>query len=314
MTLVDTPVFLVGSERSGTTLLRLMLDHHPAIAFNAESEFIVTQISDDGAYPEIGRYREWLKNDRVFKLHCFGIDERLDFVGLVNDFLNQKKSRDNKNMVGATVHYQFRKLGKIWPRAKYIYLYRDGRDVANSIVRMGWAGNVYVAADWWLEAEKEWDKLRHALGNNDWIEVRYEDLIASNTPQLERICAFLGVEYSEKMFDYVKNTTYRAPDASLIYQWKTGMRKEEVQQLEEKLGDRLSSRGYELSGHPRIPVPWLTRKYLYLQSKVNAFLFRLDRYGAALTFQETLSRRLGLNQVHRKAVSRINRIDNACLK
>ena len=37
----ETPVFLIGSERSGTTLLRLMLDHHPNIAFNLESDFLV---------------------------------------------------------------------------------------------------------------------------------------------------------------------------------------------------------------------------------------------------------------------------------
>lgn len=314
MTLVNTPVFLVGSERSGTTLLRLMLDHHPRIAFSGESEYIVTQISDDGAYPEIGRYHEWLRNNRIFQGSRFSIDERLHFVGLVNDFLNQKRSRDNKQIVGATVHYQFRKLGKIWPRAKYIYLYRDGRDVANSIMRMGWAGNVYVAADWWLEAEKEWDELRHVLGDNNSIEVRYEDLIANSRPPLERICTFLGVEYSERMFDYVGSSTYGAPDVSLIYQWKTGMRKVEVQQLEGKLGDRLLSRGYELSRYPRISVPWPTRKYLYLQSRVNAFLWRIRRYGAVLTFQETLSRRLGLKQIHQNAVGRINRIVNANLK
>ena len=314
MTLADVRVFLVGSERSGTTLLRLLLDHHPRIAFNGESEYVVTQISVDGAFPEIERYREWLRNDRIFQGSRFSIDEGLDFVALVNDFLNQKRARDNKEIVGATVHYQFRKLGRIWPRAKYIYLYRDGRDVANSVMRMGWAGNVYVAADWWLEAEREWDELRAALGHDDWIEVRFEDLVASTRPQLERICSFLGVAYSERMFDYARTSSYRAPDVGLNYRWKTGMRKADVQRLEAKLGGRLSGRGYELSGYPRIPVPALTRKYLYLQSRLSAFLFRLGRYGIALTFQETLSRRLGWNQAHVKAISRINQIVNANLK
>ena len=146
------------------------------------------------------------------------------------------------------------------------------------------------------------------IGDDDWLEVRYEDLFASTRPQLKRICTFLGVEYIERMFDYVRSSTYQAPDVSLSYQWKTGMRKVAVQQLEKKLGDGLLSRGYELSSHPRISVPELTRKCLYLQSRVNAFLFRLGRYGTALTFQETLSRRFGLKRIHRKAVSRINRI------
>ena len=45
------PVFLVGSERSGTTLLRLMLDHHPAIAFDKEADYMVTMVSDAGVLP-----------------------------------------------------------------------------------------------------------------------------------------------------------------------------------------------------------------------------------------------------------------------
>lgn len=291
-----------------------MLDHHPAIAFNAESEFIVTQISDDGTYPEIQRYREWLRNDRVFQLHRFSVDERLDFVELVNDFLNQKRLRDNKDIVGATVHFQFRKLRRIWPQAKYVYLYRDGRDVASSIVRMGWAGNVYVAADWWLEAEKEWKELHPALDRANWIEVRYEDLVANSMVQLGRICTFLGTEYSDKMFDYSKTSTYGPPDVSLIAQWKKGMRRVDVQRLEDKVGDRLSSRGYELSGYPRTPVPWVARKWLYLHSRVNAFCFRIRRFGAALTLLETVSRRLGLKDFHQKAMRRIDRIINANLK
>ena len=313
-TLVDTPFFLVGSERSGTTLLRLMLDHHPRIAFNGESELIVAQIADDGTYPKIERYREWLRNDRIFQGSRFSIDEGLDFVGLVNDFLNQKRSRDNKEIVGATVHIKFRKLRRIWPRAKYIYLYRDGRDVTDSVMRMGWAGNVYVAADWWLEAEKEWEGLRDTLNDDDWIEIRYEDLVANTQAEMERFCAFFGVEYSEKMFDYARNSTYGAPDASLMYQWKTRMRKVDVQRLEEKLGDRLLRRGYALSGHPRISVPRLTRKCLYLHSRVNAYLFRIRRFGAVLTLQETLSRGLGLKQAHQRAMTRINRVINANLK
>jgi hypothetical protein len=291
-----------------------MLDHHPRVAFKYESEYLVMQISDDGVHPEIGRYHEWLKNNRAFESSGLSIDEKLDFVALVNDFLIQQKSRDNKDIVGTTIHYQFCKLVWIWPRAKYIYLYRDGRDVANSVMRMGWAGNVYVAADWWLDAEKEWVEVRQTLDDNMWIEVCYEELIRNARPELERICTFLGVEYSEKMFDYVKSSTYRAPDVSMIYQWKTGMRKIDVQRLEEKLGDRLLNRGYELSGYPRISVVALLRKYLYLQSRVSTFLFRLRRYGIALTLQETLSRRFGLNKFHRNAISKKDRIDKAYLK
>jgi hypothetical protein len=291
-----------------------MLDHHPRIAFNGESEYIVAQISDQGAFPETARYRQWLERDRIFQGSRFSVDARLDFVALVNDFLSQKRLRDGKEIVGATVHWHFRRLHSVWPRAKYIYLYRDGRDVAHSVMRMGWAGNVYVAADRWLAAETEWDALRTALHPDRWIELRYENLVADARAELQRVCAFLGVEYSDKMFDYVNTSTYAAPDSRLNHQWKTGMRIADVQRLEAKLGGRLLSRGYELSGHPQIPVAALARRYLYLHSRTRAFLFRLRRYGVALTFQEMLARRFGLDGVHRRAVSRINQIVDANLK
>lgn len=314
MPLVDSPVFLVGSQRSGTTLLRLMLDHHPRIAFNLESEYLVRQVSDDGKHPDMAQYRAWLREDRMFQHSRFSVDERLDFLGLVNDFLGQKRARDNKEIVGATVHVQFRKLHRIWPHARYVHIYRDGRDVANSTMRMGWAGNLYVAADMWLAAENEWDALRALLPRDAWCEVRYEDLIVSPERELKRICGFLGVEFSERMFDYASKTTYALPDVKLNYQWKAGMPRREVQRLEAKTADRLSSRGYELSGYPRVSVPLLMRRWLYLQSRAGAFLFRLQRYGTVLTLREMLSRRLCLRKIHENAKRDMDLITDASMK
>lgn len=311
---VERPAFLVGSERSGTTLLRLMLDHHPSIAFNLESEYFVSRIGDTGAFPDARRFCEWLETDRVFRHSRFRINQDLGFTELLDDFLEQKRTRDGKRLVGATVHLHFSRLHRIWPKAKYIYLYRDGRDVANSVMRMGWAGNSYVAADWWLNAEREWCALRSALDPANWIEVRYEKLVADTVCELERICAFLGVGYSEKMFDYVRTSTYSAPDPTLNSQWKKGMRPLDLQRLEAKLGDALARRGYELSGLPRIQVSAIARRFLRLHSRLGGFLHRIRRFGLALTLLETVSRRFGLTRLHRRAIAKIDDIVDANLK
>src|SRR5690606_8737994 len=73
------PTFLVGAERSGTTLLRLMLDHHPQIAWCSEFEYAVDQMRDDAdpPWPEIRRYRTYLATHRIFRAHGFRVDERL---------------------------------------------------------------------------------------------------------------------------------------------------------------------------------------------------------------------------------------------
>jgi hypothetical protein len=310
----DSPVFLVGSERSGTTLLRLMLDHHPDIAFNLESDFMVNQISDDGVFPDINDYCEFLRNDRVFQHSHFGIKDKLDFVAMVNDFLEQKKTRDGKTIVGATIHYQFSKIGRIWPNARYVYLFRDGRDVANSVVGMGWAGNVYVAADWWIAAEMEWDRYRKTIPEGSWIEVRYEALIANPREQLTRICRFLGVDYSGRIFDYAKNSSYGMPDIALNYQWKKRMGKRDVQKLEAKIGDRLLSRGYELSEYPSITISNIEKRYLALHSRIGAFVYRIRMYGAILVIREMIARRLGLKRQHRRISHLFDKVTNENLK
>ncbi len=312
--LIDEPVFLVGSERSGTTLLRLMLDHHPELALNLESEYMVTGIADDGTFPDMAAYREFLASSRVFGHSHFAIDDRLGFKELLNDFLNQKRLRDGKSRVGATVHYQFRKLGLVWLDAKYIYLYRDGRDVANSVMKMGWAGNLYCAADAWLEAETEWEELKRSLADERWLEVRFEQLTADPRHELQRVCRFLGVSYSERMFDYVHRSSYQMPDSSMNYQWKAKLKDSDIQLLEAKLGEALQQRGYGLSGLQPIAVGGCRRTLLKLDSRCRTYLFRLRRYGLLLSLGETLSRRLGFNDSHKRLVRAISAIDDAYLR
>lgn len=310
----DSPVFLVGSERSGTTLLRLMLDQHPDIAFNLESEFLVTQISDDGEFPDIGSYLEFLRNDRVFQHSDFVIKDNLDYVSLVKDFLEQKRIRDGKAIVGATIHHQFRRISRIWPTAKYIYIFRDGRDVANSIVGMGWAGNAYIAADWWLEAESEWERCRQIIPDGSWIEVRYEEIIAKPREQLNRICQFLGVDYSDRIFDYVGRSSYVMPDVALNYKWKRTMGKKDVQRLESKIGDRLQSRGYELSGYPSITLSSIGKLGLAWHSRVGTLVYRIRMYGAILVIREMIARRFGLKGQHKRLRQMIDSVIDANLK
>lgn len=309
----NLPIFLVGSVRSGTTLLRLMLDHHPDVAFNLESEYLVTQIADDGTFPNVQDYKEFLLADRVFQHSEFEIKDNLSFVDIVRDFLDQKKKRDGKSFVGATVHNAFSKLSLIWPEAKYIYIYRDGRDVANSIVQMGWAGNSYVAADDWLEIEKEWDTLRKTLPDSAWLEIKYEELTSDPKKQLTKICEFIGTSFSEKMFDYVHHSRYKFPDSAFNYQWKKNSPKN-IRLMEKKLADRLVARGYEISNYSKINLSEIEKKILYFHSRVKCFYFRLKHYGVALVLLEAFTRRLSLEKINQKLNQRIDQVIDLNLK
>lgn len=303
---LDEPIFLIGAERSGSTLLRLILDHHPDLALNLESDFLVTQISASGEFPDMAAYRAWLLQDRVFRHSHFLVDENLDYAALVNDFLHQK--RGGKRFVGATVHHEFGKLRHIWPNAKYVYLYRDGRDVSSSIVKMGWSGNTYVAADRWLKAERDWDELRGHLPEDRWIEVSYFTLINDVEIELKRVCDFIGIEFSNAMFDYALSTTYSRPDKQYCDQWKTRADTTSLRLLEGKIGERLRKRGHELSGLPPIRVGRFGDLLLRLHSRFGTMRHSIETFGLGLTMQERLARRLGMKSMHAEATRRIDQI------
>ena len=58
------------------------------------------------------------------------------------------------------------RLTRIWPDARFIHLVRDPRDVARSVIPMGWAGNTWVGVERWMEAERLWDRVRSSLPNS----------------------------------------------------------------------------------------------------------------------------------------------------
>lgn len=311
---LETPVFLIGSERSGTTLLRLMLDHHPDIAFNLESEFLVSEISPAGIFPDVSDYRRKLAEDRVFRHSGFELRDDLDFRALLNDFLRQKLERDRKRVIGATVHYGFTKLQYLWPRAKYIYLLRDGRDVACSVVEMGWAGNVFVGAKWWLEAEREWAEYQKSLSCDRWIEVRYEDLIRDSEAQLRRICDLIGVKFSERMFDYTESSSYSLPNPAQSLKWRRKVSPKDLQLLEARIGFQLAKRGYGLSCAAPLQVAEGLERQLQWRSRMGVAIRKVRMFGFWLFTVEFISRRLGLRTVHSRARRAINAIVDQNLK
>ncbi len=304
---IESPIFLVGAERSGTTLLRLMLDHHPRVAFQMEFEYVVDRI-ENGQFPDVAEYADWLRHNFVFQAVDFKIDESLNYSDLVNSFLEQK--RGEKAIVGATIHRHFRRVLEVWPEARFIYLQRDGRDVARSAMNMGWAGNVYHAADGWLEAVHEWEATVEVVPEERRLETRYETLVSDPKGEGTRICEWIGVEYDEAMYDYTKESHYRAPDAKLAYQWKHKLSVRDLQLIEARIAEKLVERGYELSGHPPITVSVMKDRQLDFESRFKRYQKRLQRYGLANTLGETLTRRLGMESSNRSYLQKLYAIDH----
>lgn len=311
---IKEPFFLVGAERSGTTLLRLMLDSHPQLAWCSEFEFAVQRLPEEGGWPAMEDYHAWLPMIRVFRHTGFTVNPSLSYPELMNSFLHQCKDRAGKEKVGATVHYDFHKLPRIWPDAKYIHILRDGRDVARSCIGMGWAGNVYTGADIWIEAEETWKRLCATLPKERWTEVTYEELVRDAPSTLERLCAFIGLPYDPAMLAYQSRTTYEAPDPKLIAQWKRKMSEREVQLVEARIAPMLVERGYELSGYPIIEVSTSEDRELRREDRRIRLRNAFKKYGVWLIGAGYVARRLKLGFLARMVNERRQIIDEAHLK
>ncbi len=154
----------------------------------------------------------------------------------------------------------FKELYPLFPKAKYIFLIRDGRDVVASYKRGGASSFGELAqieestSRWLLHARAlRWYKRRAAV-----LEVKYEALMANPKQQLDRICAFLEVDPMPKNWEeYTRHipqseffqpshhdAVRQAPFTDSIGKWKAVLSDEEIRFCHERMGTQLKKYGY----------------------------------------------------------------------
>lgn len=300
VTNVDSPVFIVGAHRSGSTLLRIMLDHHPQIALTHEFDFTMHLVSGDGEPPDLKSFYAHLALNGSYIRSGFKIDRSLDFNALLNSFL--KQARSNKRIVGMSCHANFDRLPYFWPNARYIHLVRDPRDVAPSSVKLGIDGDIYMAAGRWVEAEKIWETLRRRIPEENFIEIRFEDLVVSPCDELTKICQFLGLSYSESMLSYSSHSDYDLPDATVSQRWKNSVPAKDVQLIEAQVNGLLSQRGYSPSGLDTYKVTLVDKIWHRLMNSWRRLRHDVVHGGLYYATFMRLTRKLRLHSLHKKIV------------
>lgn len=282
--------FICGALRSGTTLLRIMVNHHPQLSNPGEMDFLFETPPQKNGAPDLDRYLHELSFNRVFQKLGFQPTPGQSHRELIRELVRQL-ARPGQTL-SINVHRNFSRIPDFFPQARFIHLVRDPRDVARSAIGMGWAGNVYFGVDHWIASERDFEKLAARLPPGRILRLRNEDLIAEPVVELTRLCAYFGVGYDPAMLDYPASTTYAAPDPALIAQWRRQLSPRDVGLIEGKAGAMLVARGYQLSGHdPVIPGP-AAHRALRVQDRWARWRFAARRQGALLTLADMIARRL----------------------
>lgn len=301
---------IVGPLRAGTTMLRLLMDHHPRIACVGEFEQAVSRCGDAG-WPDVSWYRQWLSQDRASTTKGFEIDDSIeDYPSLVRSMWSQLAARSPKPFVGCTIHSRFDRVRELWPDARFIFLVRDPRDVARSCIGMGWVGEPTSGARYWRKPVTRWLKLRETLDPMHFVEVRYEDLLRQPESVLDRCCRLLGERFDPSMLEFSRTSTYEPIDPTLAEQWRRKMNARAAEIIDYECLDAMRRFGYEPSTPTPRPAGWIERLRLSTIHRLGCLRFRLDRYGLRRTLQWQILRRLRIDHPMRMRVRReLNEID-----
>lgn len=306
---------LVGPRRAGTTLLRLLLDNHPSIACVGEFEEAVSQARDQ-RWPDLAEYCLFLAQDRPARSKNLTIDPTIQsYPELVRSMWDQFAANECKPLIGCCIHSRFDRVRDIWPGTKFIFLSRDPRDVCHSCVGMGWAGEPTSATRDWLEPTERWLAMRDSLSKDDFIELRYEDLLDNPEHELGRCCKLLGPAFDPVMLNFHESSTYEPLNPKLAEQWRRKMPPRTAEIIDAACCNSMSAFGYEPSTPNPRPATFPEALRLRLANRLGRVRFRIKRYGPLLTFSWILAKRLHLsNRWRTKLKARFNAIDNKHLR
>ena len=271
------PFFIVGSGRSGSTLLRMMLACHSRLTIPPETWYLI---------PLLQRFNfdQRLNSDEVESAvsivtsHYRWPDMKLD----AQDFRRQA-ARLPKPYLRDLVEVVYRshvqaegkarwgdktpvyieilpQLARMYPSSKFIHLVRDGRDVAKSFQATDWIGRwLHDNAREWIRAlECHW-RLVHSDFRDRILQVRYEDLVLETEGTLQQVCAFIGEEFEPQMLSWQQKVDEQVParerdihaklklkpDAESVARWKREMSAREMFVSEAFMGSHLTRLGYE---------------------------------------------------------------------
>jgi hypothetical protein len=218
------PIFIIGCERSGTTLIRLILHSHPNIALPPQTKFLKKIYKRRLQWRNLANEANRIKLSHWFTDH-FDNHTKLPDLGLeAGDIRKEIVSSATSLGAAATGVFKLysRKFNKprwgdkrpyyikyvkqllaLFPDAQIIHVVRDGRDCIASLMKMPWWKKdlAYTILNW-QEAIQEGKRANRSLPVEQFIEIRYEDFVSHPEKWARELCRFLGEKYNSDMLKF----------------------------------------------------------------------------------------------------------------
>lgn len=297
----EGPLFLVGMPRSGTKLLRGLLNEHSRIGIPLnETEFLprwlsrwddLGDLSDPAAFQRffadvvgsvyfVNRLEEHGQriDPMVWHAACRGYTAPAVFEALIrHDAAVPEGGVWGDKSPGYLAHLPLLKAH--FPQARFIHIVRDARDYCMSM-KKAFGKSATRASQRWRDRIAEAREQARAFPE-DYTEVRYEDLVADPGPELARLCGFLGLDFEPGMLELSRATEnigdargQKRVVASNVEKWRTQMPDRRRQRIERIAGDVLAELGYPVTEtqRQRVGKPAL----LALQAYDGAQLIRKE--------------------------------------
>ena len=274
---MSDPFFVVGPSRSGTTMLRLLLNGHKRIAIPNELGYFNRLPVNVEAWrqPDLteAQYSDLI---RTFLARCREKFDGVDLDRVESDLLSvdSPNLKEPYRIVAEAWmnHHGKARWGEktpiniffvdvlrdMFPQARFILLVRDPRAIVNSMNEIP-----YFSRDTVLNAlncrhslTSGVDLLERSVPDSERITVRYETLVGRPEEELERICLFLGEEFDPAMMDFYRSShrfvkTVRTPSItrpilnSNADKWRNRLSRSQVSRIEIVCAESLERYEYE---------------------------------------------------------------------
>lgn len=283
-TIAPSPLFVLGCPRSGTTLLAQLLER-TRWGEPAETHFITKYARRLHRWPDLRDRRQFddlvkrILTERPVQQWRVEVDlgelyarlERFDYAEIVDQICMLRSAKLGFASWGdKTPHFilDVDFLARLFADARFLYIVRDGRDVALSLMQKPWGpGTLYHCARYWKRCNAESPAIDRLRANGQLHELRYEDLLEEPMAHTRAVYDFLEEPWDETAMMPLLAPVRRGNRDK----WRSALSPAQIRLFEQIAGDTLRHFGYEATARESTPA-WPNR--LWWEAKDRSKLAR----------------------------------------